>query len=415
MSRYFLKDFPDSSALLFDLGTTDRQDVLQVNAHLHTPYSFSSFISIPQIFEQAIKEDVRVLGINDFFTGDGFKSFHEEALKQRVFPMFNFELVGLMKQQQYDRFRINDPVNPGRIYLSGKGVDHPFRLDEPFERRLQKSRYEIQLHTKEIVDLAGRVLQELDPGLVLKFSEVKRIYARDFVTERHISRAVRSMIYEKYPDARERRKILQQVFASEGIRSEISDHAGIENEIRSRFLKAGGRAFVEEEASAFLPVTEVLQIIRNAGGIACYSLLLDDEKDQCTEYEANKQILLNELLANNIHCVEFLPFRNDPDVVKDYARFFRDQDFLVLFGTAHSTPEAKPLKVCTRDGAFLDAELAEIGFEGACVIAAHQYLRARGESGYVNEQGECQCGRLEEFAGLGRAIIYHFLGLQAER
>jgi hypothetical protein len=410
MSRYFLKDFPDSSALLFDLGTMSIPEVPQVNAHLHTPFSFSSFESIPEIFEQAVKEGVRILGINDFFTGDGFQIFHDEAMKHRIFPLFNFELVGLMQKEQYNRFRINDPVNPGRIYLSGKGVDFPFRLDELYGLQLQKSRFEIQLHTKEIVEHASRVLQELDPDLVLKFSEIRRKFARDFVTERHISRAVRSLIFEKYPDAHERRKILQKVFASDGIRSEISDFAGIENEIRSRFLKSGGRAFVEEVSAAFPPVTEVLQIIRNAGGIPCYSLLLDDEKDQCTEYEANKQILLNELLVNDIHCVEFLPFRNDPDIVKDYALFFREQDFLVLFGTAHSTPEAKPLKVCTRNGECLDAELAAINFEGACIIAAHQYLRARGKSGYITEQGNYQTGRLEEFAGLGRAIIHRFLG-----
>lgn len=409
MNNYILKDFPDSSALLFDYQSLSKKEIHQVNAHLHTPYSFSSLESIPAIFEQALKENVRVLGINDFFMADGFREFYEEGLKNKIFPMFNIEIVGLMLKEQYDRFRINDPVNPGRTYLTGKGVDYPFHLDEDHACKLQRTRHEIQLHTKEIVENGNRILTEIDPELNLKFSEIKRLFARDFVTERHISRAIRTLIYDKYKDPSEREKILRDIFQSATCNADMNDNAEVENEIRSRFLKSGGRAFVAEEHGAFLPVTEVLQIIRNAGGIPCYSLLLDDEKGRCTEYEANKQILLNELMSHNIRCIEFLPFRNDPVIVKDYARYFTDNDFLVLFGTAHSTPEKKPLRVCTRDGAFLDEELSNIAFDGACVIAAHQYLRARGESGYIGTDENHHTDRIEEFIALGKAVVHRFI------
>lgn len=409
MNNYILKDFPDSSALLFDYQSLSKKEIHQVNAHLHTPYSFSSLESIPAIFEQALKENVRVLGINDFFMADGFREFYEEGLKNKIFPMFNIEIVGLMLKEQYDRFRINDPVNPGRTYLTGKGVDYPFHLDEDHACKLQRTCHEIQLHTKEIVENGNRILTEIDPELNLKFSEIKRLFARDFVTERHISRAIRTLIYDKYKDPSEREKILRDIFQSATCNADMNDNAEVENEIRSRFLKSGGRAFVAEEHGAFLPVTEVLQIIRNAGGIPCYSLLLDDEKGRCTEYEANKQILLNELMSHNIRCIEFLPFRNDPVIVKDYARYFTDNDFLVLFGTAHSTPEKKPLRVCTRDGAFLDEELSNIAFDGACVIAAHQYLRARGESGYIGTDENHHTDRIEEFIALGKAVVHRFI------
>ena len=409
MSRYILKDFPDSSALLFDYQSTDRKEILQVNAHLHTPSSFSSFNSIPEIFRQALNENVLVLGINDFFMADGFPVFYEESIKNKVFPMFNIEIVGLMQKEQYDRFRINDAENPGRVYLSGKGIDYPFHLEEEFLCRLQKSRYEIQLHVKEIIEKASRIIEELDPEMSLKFSEVRRRFAREFVTERHISKAIRTLIWERFPDPSGRKKFLKDLLGTENLKSDIGDHADVENEIRSRFLKSGGRAFVAEETAAFLPVSEALEIIRYAGGIPCYSVLLDDEKGRCTEYEANKQILLNELIAYNIHCIEFLPFRNDPEIVKDYVRFFSNNDFLVLFGTAHSTPEEKPLRVCTRNGDWLDQELSGIAFEGAAVIAAHQYLRARGESGYTGTDGNPKTERIEEFIELGKAVIHKFL------
>jgi hypothetical protein len=409
MSKNNLKDFPDSSALLFDYQSLGAKDLLQVNAHLHTPYSFSYFNSIPAIFQQAAAEDVRVLGINGFFMADGFREFYEEGLKTRIFPLFNIEIVGLMLKEQYNRFRINDPVNPGRTYLSGKGLDYPFHLDESHACKLQNMRQEIQEHVKEIIDKASRILQDIDQNLTLKYSEVKRIHARKFVTERHISRAIRTLIFENYKDPADRKKILSKMFGFSKCCKDINNNAEIENEIRSRFLKSGGRAFVPEKTAAFIPVTEVLKIILDTGGIPCYSVLLDDDRGRCTEYEANKQILMNELLTHNIHCIEFIPSRNHPDILKDYARFFRKNNFLVLFGTAHSTPEEKPLRVCTRDSAFLDEELSGISYDGACTIAAHQYLRARGESGFCGTDGNYQVKRFDEFIALGRAVIHRFI------
>ncbi|MFC2115668.1 hypothetical protein ACFLTU_04295 [Bacteroidota bacterium] len=410
MSKYVLKKFPDPSALLFDYQSATKKEIPQVNAHLHTPYSFSSFDSIPAIFEQAVNENVRVLGINDFFLSDGFREFHEEGISSGIFPMFNIEIVALMLKEQYDRFRINDPVNPGRCYLSGKGLDYPFHLDEALSCQLQNAGYEIQLHVKEIIEKANLILQGLDPKLSLKYSEVKRIFAREFVTERHISKAIRSLIFEKYKDPLERKKAIMDLCETGECSADINDYASVENEIRSGLLKSGGKAFVSEEQTAFLPVSEALQIILKAGGIPSYSVLLDDEKGRCTEYEANKQILMNELLSHNIHCIEFIPSRNKPDILKDYARYFRKNDFLVLFGTAHSTPEIMPLRVCTRDGEYLDEELSGISFDGASVIAAHQYLKARGESGYVNSEGIPQKKRINEFIELGRAVIHKFTG-----
>ncbi|MFC2098174.1 hypothetical protein ACFLTA_08740 [Bacteroidota bacterium] len=408
MSKYILKDFPDSSALLFDYHSVSESGTPQVNAHLHTHHSFSYFSNIPAIFQQALAEDIRVLGINDFFMADGFREFYEEGLKSKIFPMFNIEIVGLMIKEQYDRFRINDPVNPGRTYLSGKGLDYPFHLDENLECKLLSIRNENQLHTKEIIENANCVMREIDPDLKLKFSEVKRVFAREFVTERHVGRAIRSLIFDKYRDPADRKKVLSKLLTNRQIKSDIEDHASVENEIRAGFIKSGGGAFVAEEQGAFLPVSEVIHIILNAGGIPCYSVLLDDDKGRCTEYEANKQILLNELLSHNIHCIEFIPSRNHPDVLKDYARFFRKNNFLVLFGTAHSTPEEKPLRVCTRDGAFLDDELSIISYEGASIIAAHQYLRARGETGFIDSEGTPQKTRAEEFITLGKAVIQRF-------
>jgi hypothetical protein len=409
MASYLLKDFPGKDELIFEYESMPEPEVPHVNGHIHTPYSFSSFFSMAQIFEQALEENVRVLGINDFFMADGYHDFYELAYGNRIFPMFNIEIVGLMPEEQYKKFRINDPNNPGRTYISGKGLDFPFELDPALECMLHNIRYENQIHTKEIIENANRIIQEIDLHLALKYSEIKRLFAKDFVSERHVSRAIRALVYARYPKSPERKDFLNRLCGKMGFTADLDDLAGVENEIRAKLLKSGGRAYVPEDSSAFLPIPEVLEIILNAGGIPCYSVLLDDESGQCTEYEANKQILHNELIAYGIHCIEFLPYRNDVEILRNYVDFFQENGFVITFGTAHSTPDNKPLRVTTRDGNFLDEELAAISHEGASIIAAHQYLRSKGEQGYLDIEGKPRKEKMNEFIKLGKAIIQKFI------
>jgi hypothetical protein len=409
MTHYLLKDFPGKEELIFAFETLPEQGIPQVNSHVHTPYSFSSFFSMSQIFDQALKENVSVLGINDFFMADGFNDFYQLALETRIFPMFNIEIVGLLPEEQYKRFRINDPVNPGRTYISGKGLDFPFELDPAMECMLHNIRYENQVHTKEIIEKANQLIQEIDLHLALKYSEIKRLFARDFVTERHVARAIRTLVYARCPKTDERKDFLNRLCGEAGCRADLDDLAAVENEIRATLLKSGGRAYVQEDHTAFLPLPEVFQIILNAGGIPCYSVLLDDESGRCTEYEANKQILHNELLAHRIQCIEFIPDRNDVDILRDYVNFFHKNGFVILFGTAHSTPDRKSLRVTTRGGDYLDDELARISYEGASIMAAHQYLRARGEQGYLDINGHPKKEDMAEFIRLGKAVIHRFI------
>ena len=409
MTSYLLKDFPGKDELIFEFESMPEPEIPQVNGHVHTPYSFSSFFSMSQIFEQALEENVRVLGINDFFMADGYNDFYELARDNMIFPLFNIEIVGLLSEEQYKNFKINDPNNPGRTYISGKGLDFPFELDPAMECMLHNIRYENQIHTKEIIENANRAIQEIDLHLALKYSEIKRLFAKDFVSERHVSRAIRTLIYARCPKTPERKDFLNRLCGEMEFTADLNDLAAVENEIRAKLLKAGGRAYVPEEGSAFLPVREVNQIILNAGGIPCYPVLLDDETGRCTEYEANKQILHNELIVHGIHCIEFIPYRNDVEILRDYVDFFRNNGFIITFGTAHSTPDKKPLRVTTRDGKYLDKELSAVSYEGASVIAAHQYLRSRGEQGYLDIDGIPRKEKMDEFITLGKAIIHRFI------
>ena len=99
-----------------------------------------------------------------------------------------------------------------------------------------------------------------------------------------------------------------------------------------------------------------------------------------------KQILKNSIISLKnlgIECIELIPGRNDFNILKNFVEFFHKKGFIITFGTEHNTPEMIPLTVTARGSVPLDESLKRIAWEGACVIAAHQYLRADGRQGYV--------------------------------
>jgi len=118
---------------------------------------------------------------------------------------------------------------------------------------------------------------------------------------------------------------------------------------------------------------------------------------------------LNELESKNIYCIELIPGRNDINILKDFVNFFHENNFIITFGTEHNTPELKPVSVAARGNVPLDDELKKISWEGACVIAAHQYLHARNEEGYVKLDGKANTDKLDEFIELGKAVIEKFI------
>jgi hypothetical protein len=50
-----------------------------------------------------------------------------------------------------------------------------------------------------------------------------------------------------------------------------------------------------------------------------------------------------------------------------------------------------------------------IAWEGTCVIAAHQYLRADGRQGYVLPDGTHSKKQMRELINLGQLVIEYFL------
>ncbi len=407
--KHFLSDLPTLDTMVKEMKGFSPPAFREVNGHIHTPYSFSAFSDMENIFSMAKNENISVLGINDFYVTDGYDSFHKGCVNNRIFPLFNIEFIGLLKEEQKNGIRINDPNNPGRIYFSGKGLDYPFHTGFMLKRQLKSVIREGQQQIKAMINKLNELIEKQNPALRLSYEVIKKEYAHDLVRERHLAKALRMLAVKNFTIEEKQTEFIESLYGGKKTKTGPGNPAAFENEIRSNLLKSGGAAFVEEDERSFLELQKIIRIILKAGGIPCYPVLLDDPAGNYTEFEADPQKLYESLKKLKIECIELIPGRNDAALLKKFVEFFSEKGFIITFGTEHNTPEMIPLSITTRGGAPLDEDLKKIGWEGACVIAAHQYLRFEGRQGYVMPDGNHSADQKNELAKLGQLVIEYYL------
>jgi hypothetical protein len=407
--KNFLSAFPAIDVLKKTMNGSAFPELREVNGHIHTPYSFSAFSDLKTAFSMAREEKIAVLGINDFYVADGYDAFHSGCLENKIFPLFNIEFIGLMKEEQNNGVRINDPNNPGRIYFSGKGLDYPFQTGWIQRRQLKRVIKESQVQMKAMIAKLNSLMEPENPSLILSYEGIRKRYAHDLVRERHIAKALRILAEESFNTADDQIGFLETLYGGRKSKTGLENPAAIENEIRSNLLKSGGAAFVEENESSFLELGKIIKIIHGAGGIPCYPVLLDDPSGKCTEFEADPEKLYKTLSGIGVGCIELIPGRNDLSILKNFVEFFHGKGFIITFGTEHNTPEMIPLTVTARGSVPLDDSLKKIAWEGTCIIAAHQYLRAHGRQGYVLPDGTNSIKQKSDLVTMGQLVIEYYL------
>lgn len=373
---------------------------------MHTPYSFSAFNDVDDALDRAVAEEVKVVGVNDFYTTEAYEEWAEGCKKRNLVPLFNIEFISLNEEDQKAGLRVNDPGNPGRTYLSGKGLSYPFKLEEPFASQLAGVRNEANLQVEAMCVKLNEILKEKNAGFTLDIDWIKHNLTKGSIRERHLAKALRLKVYEHCAnDETSIAKLFQELFGGKELKSKTEDFAGVENEIRGNLLKAGGAAFVPETAKAFLPMQTVCDIILSAGGIPTYPFLADDAAGKYTDFEGNLGKVAEQLTERGFHSVEFITTRNDVKLLEEYAAYLYDKGFVVTFGSEHNSPAMEPIELFARHSTPLSEKLMKINYEGACVIAAHQHLTTQGLNGYVDEKGVADRSKRDEFVKLGDQLI----------
>ncbi|MBN1556018.1 MAG: hypothetical protein JXA11_14840 [Phycisphaerae bacterium] len=385
----------------------------KVNSHIHLPPNFSAFQSVADAVLLAAEQDVRVLCASNYYDFNVYGSFVAKAKDKRIFPLFGTEIISLIEELVDGGVRVNDPGNPGRMYICGKGITKISPLSARAAALLGFIRGSDEARMAEMVARLDDIFAARGVDVGLEEQAVKEMVVRrhgcdvDAVVlqERHVAQAFQEALFQKVTPA-DRAAALSKILGVE-YTAGPEEAVRIQGEIRAHLMKAGKPAFVKEQ---FVNYPEARELILELGGIPCYPTLADGAKVIC-EYETPVEALIDNILGMDVHMVELIPIRNRPEVLTDYVTKMRAAGIAVAGGTEHNTLDRIGMEPTCVGGAPVPEEVKDIFWEGACVIAAHQFLTLHNECGYVDATGnpndayDSAEDRISEMAKLGAALI----------
>ena len=94
----------------------------RVNSHIHLPPNFSAFNNVEQVVNLAAEQSIGVVGVSNYYDFSVYEEFTSLAKTNGIFPLFGLEIISLIDELVAAGVKINDPGNPGRMYLCGKGI-----------------------------------------------------------------------------------------------------------------------------------------------------------------------------------------------------------------------------------------------------------------------------------------------------
>jgi hypothetical protein len=272
---------------------------------------------------------------------------------------------------------------------------------------------------REVIRKLAEVLAQRGLPLPLAEADVIEMVARRhgcprqriYLQERHVCQAFQEAIFATVPAAERIEKLSRGLGLTAAPKFGPDDTVKIQNEIRAQLMKAGKPAYVDE---TFVNFEQAYRLILELGGIPAYPTLADGTSPICP-FEQPAEKLITEIKARGFECAEFIPTRNTPEVLSQYVRAMRAAGLVVTAGTEHNSLDLLPIEPACAKGVPVPDEVKEIFWEGACVVAAHQYLTLHGECGLVDAQGKPNptfpdaTTRIAAFRSLGEAVIERYL------
>ncbi len=381
------------------------------NSHVHVPPNFSAFADVEDVVATAVREGTRVIGASNFHDHRVYRRFADQAHAAGILPLFGLEYITVVEALREAGTRVNDPANPGRLYLCGKGVDpfrDPSRLAVELDARARPANRARAARMTELLRerfAEAGVAAGLTDAAIAAGVAARAGVPADWVVlqERHLAMAFQAALFDACAPG-DRAAALERVYGSPS-KAHAEDAPGVQGEIRSRLMKAGCPAFVDESPLTF---EEAYRLILEWDGIPSYPTLADGTSPVCP-FEDGPTELAARLGELGLHAAELIPGRNAPAVVLEYVRAFRAAGIIVTAGTEHNTPDRIPLEPLARGGAPIPEEALASFYEGACVVAGHQAERAAGRPGFVDADGRPGAGSREawirRFAEIGATLI----------
>jgi hypothetical protein len=389
----------------------------RVNAHIHLPPNFSAFESVDEAVNLAAEQGIGALGVSNYYDYQVYGDFVDRARRKGIFPLFGIEIICMDDALRRAGIKINDPGNPGKFYLCGKGITRFDEMTPEAARLIDLIRRNDSTRMAKMVERMKRIFTErglatdIDEQAVVEMIVRRHGSARNtvYLQERHVSQAFQEALFEKV-EPEERIERLSRILGAETKAKDPDDFVTIQNDIRSRLMKAGQPAFVEE---TFIGFDDAHRLILELGGVPSYAAVADGASP-ISQFEQSPEKLIAAIKERNIHAVEWIPPRNTIDVLREYVIKMRKAGLAITAGTEHNTLDLIRFDPFCKDGDVPD-DIRAVFWEGACMVAAHQFLSLHGECGFVDGEGNPNPNyasadeRIKSLAKIGAAVIerYH--------
>jgi hypothetical protein len=376
------------------------------NSHVHLPPNFSAFASVDQAVALAAAQGCVLLGASNYYDFSVYARFAGVARTAGILPLFGVEIMCRDADLAAAAVKVNDPGNPGKVYLCGKGI---VQFEQPSPRAavlLGRLRAADGERLAEMLRRCVAILAErgcrLDLGAASVIAGIAAGGGVDPATvvlqERHLAQALQAAQFASIPAA-DRLARLGTLLGAVPTLKGADDAGGLQNELRTHLMKAGKPGFVAE---SYLSLAEATELIAELGGLASYPVVGDGMRPP-SPFEADPATLVANVKKLGVPLAEFIPPRNAPAALSAYATALRQAGVVVTAGTEHNTGELLPIDPRCAGGAAVPEAVRRIFWEGACVVAAHQFLVAHGHPGFA--AGAIDEARIADFARLGAELV----------
>ena len=340
-----------------------------INTHVHTAKSFSYFASPSDAAWQAKLAGIRVFGINDHYTVAGHEEFGTACRILGIEPVFSMEAVAMWGEAEAQGKTVNDPNNPGRTYLTCKGITRSFPSGCDGEADLARMNAALFERNREMTaKLAACTEERLGTTQPFEFLDVLSLTPHRQPTERHVAQVAALFLQRAFPDREERRVAASKLCGSDVSFVVLDDSASLQDTVRGKLLKAGRPAYVEESSEAFIPVERLVAMAFDLGAIPTFPVL----GNPTTPWEEDLEGLLDRLEELDIRAVEVIPDRNTAERLLAIVETAAGRGFPVFNGTEHNTKSQQPLV----DRFFFDERFRPHFERGARVLIDHQAGRS---------------------------------------
>lgn len=359
-----------------------------VNTHVHLPPNFSAFRTTAEAVERAAAEGLAVLGASNYYDFSVYTDLAAHARTSGVVPLFGVEAICYLPELRDAGVKINDPGNPGKMYVCGKGLAHldpvPAEAAELLAviRSTDGARIAAQVaRLSELFVEHGVLVDVTVDGIATSVAARAGVPVPTVhLQERHVAQAFAEALVAAVGED----GLGAALERLTGSAPAALDAVSVQNHLRSALMKSGKPGYVPESDTVDFAMVHALVLA--LGGIPCYPILADGASPVCG-FEESVDDLAAWLLGHGVHAVELIPNRNDPEVLTRYVTGLRAAGLVVVAGTEHNTLDMVPMTPECRGGVPLPQEVVDIVWEGACVVAAHQAAVARGDHGYVGPDG----------------------------